>query len=119
MHSIFSEGLAPFQGDIATNDKGHLFGYMDKTGKTVIEPSFIFAWYFKDGLAPVCVTNQRCGIIDRTGKFVVPPVYNETRQFSEGLALVRNAEWFGGYVNKSGEVVIAPELGSPGRADFN
>lgn len=119
MHSIFSEGLAPFQGDIATDDNGHLFGYMDKTGKTVIEPRFLFAWYFKDGLAPVCVDNQKCGIIDRTGKFVVPPVYNETREFSEGLALVRNAEWLGGYVNKSGEVVIAPELGSPGRADFN
>lgn len=118
MHSIFSEGLAPFQGDIATNDKGHLFGYMDKTGKTVIEPSFIFAWYFKDGLAPVCVENQKCGIIDRTGKFVVPPVYNETRQFSDGLALVRNAEWIASYVDKSGKVVFETQFGSLGGSDF-
>jgi hypothetical protein len=118
MHSIFSEGLAPFQGDVA-GDKSQLFGYMDKTGKTIIEPRFIFAWYFKDGLAPVCVESQRCGIIDRTGEFVVRPVYNETRQLSEGLALVRNEEWLAGYVNKSGEVVLATQFWSPRDADFN
>lgn len=117
MHSIFSEGLAPFQGD-PSGEKGHLCGYMDKTGKTVIEPRFTFAWYFKDGLAPACVGARRCGIIDRTGEFVVRPVYTEARQFSDGLALVRNADWLGGYVNKSGEVVLAPESGALGRADF-
>ena len=118
MHSIFSEGLAPFQDDYF-GDKSYLYGYMDKTGKTVIEPRFTFAWYFKDGLAPACVKPYRCGIIDRTGKFVVRPVYSETRQFSDSLALVRNAEWIAGYVDKSGEVVIAPQFGPPGGGDFS
>jgi hypothetical protein len=116
MHSVFSEGLAPFQGEY---DKGGLYGYMDKTGKTVIEPRFDFAWYFKDGLAPACIKPLRCGIIDRTGEFVVQPVYNDARQFSDGLALVRDAEWLGSYVNKSGEVVIPAQFGSPGSGDFN
>ena len=118
MSSVFSEGLAPFPGGWVSG-KGSLYGYMDKSGKTVIEPRFTFAWLFKDGIAPACVDWGRCGFIDRTGRFVVRPVYKETRPFSDGLALVKNAEGLAGYVNKAGEVVIAPQFDGNFGGDFN
>lgn len=118
MSCIFSEGLAPFSGDWVSG-KGSIYGYMDKTGKTVIEPRFTFAWLFKDGVAPACADWGRCGFIDRTGKFIVRPVYAETRPFSDGLALVKTAEGLAGYVNKSGELVITPQFDGNFGGEFN
>lgn len=48
----FSEGLA------AVSD-GRLWGYIDKTGKCVIEPRFVYAGNFKNGRAEVIYLNDR------------------------------------------------------------
>ena len=66
----FSEGLAP----ILTKDKG--WGYIDKTGGFVIQPQYVHAERFKNGLAHVSTGNlkgsgmDRDAYIDKTGKEV-------------------------------------------------
>ncbi|ELS31409.1 MULTISPECIES: WG repeat-containing protein [Pseudanabaena] len=64
----FSEGLAAFHS--LDNDR---WGYIDVTGKVIIEPMFNEAEYFKNGYAKVKVRNwfvSKWRTIDKTGKFV-------------------------------------------------
>ncbi|HEV2801935.1 MAG TPA: WG repeat-containing protein [Pyrinomonadaceae bacterium] len=98
-------------------------GYIDRTGKIVIEPRFDFGdvefrgsftdkHFFSMELAAVAEcsgANRRCkfGFIDRSGKFVVPPVFDNVQPFSfEGLAAVKtDGRW--GFIDRAGQLVIA------------
>jgi len=114
VNAFFSDGLAAFSGG-----RG-LYGYMDKSGETVIKPRFDGASPFREGLAAVCLDTMKCGLIDSTGKYVVRPVYMGTRPPSDGRAMVVNREGFMGYVDVSGEMVIAPQFaGLCGNGDFS
>lgn len=79
--------------------QGGNWGYIDRTGKVVIQPRFLEgAWarlhFGAEGLACVAVKsddmNERLfGFIDRTGKFVIEPQFIEATHFSSGLAAVK------------------------------
>ncbi len=45
------------------------YGYIDKTGKYVINPQFDYAGSFSEGLAVVEI-GGKWGYIDKTGKFI-------------------------------------------------
>ena len=64
----FSEGLAFFR------DWQSMHGFIDKSGKVVIEPKFGYAGDFHYGLAEVAIGQMRYGwgYIDKTGKLVIP-----------------------------------------------
>src|SRR5690242_17555808 len=47
------------------------YGYMDRSGKLVIQPQFDKAEEFSEGLAPVQAGN-RWGYTDKSGKFAIP-----------------------------------------------
>ncbi|HYL98798.1 MAG TPA: WG repeat-containing protein, partial [Blastocatellia bacterium] len=116
----FSEGLA------AVESNGFV-GFIDRTGAMVIEPQFLSAGDFSDGLAPVrfarSLGTTGWGYIDRSGKTVIPPQFAEAEPFSDGLALIGVAgkpeviDKSGsvamsitlGYIDKSGKIVIAPK----------
>ena len=84
------------------------YGYIDKTGKMVIEPEFEEARHFSEGLARVKV-NGKWGYINESGKIVIKPQFENAREFSEGLARIRlNKKW--GYIDKSGKLVIEPQF---------
>ncbi|HEX6183070.1 MAG TPA: WG repeat-containing protein [Pyrinomonadaceae bacterium] len=108
--SGFSEGLALFS--VWQLGRGSVYGYMDTAGRVVVEPQFITAGYFREGLADVCKDYGRCGYIDRSGKFVVPPKYKETHPFSEGLGALITQDELLGFVDKAGEFVIPPRFGA-------
>jgi len=118
----FSEGLAM----VSINNK---IGYIDKTGKVVIEPQFDGGFAFNDGLASVCIketngitdgttdettngSEYKYGYIDKTGKMVIKPQFQWSIKFSEGLAGVRRlnpddgtyGKW--GFIDKTGKLVI-------------
>jgi hypothetical protein len=108
----FSEGLAAFQEN---NDQ---WGYMDITGKTVIQPQFSQAGYFKDGLAKI-KTRDLWGYIDRTGKLVITPQFNEgdyMAEYQNGLIRTRKGRlgkdgifvWSIGYLDRYGKYVWTP-----------
>ncbi|MHC4592358.1 MAG: WG repeat-containing protein, partial [Planctomycetota bacterium] len=54
---------------------GPRYGYIDKTGQVVIEPRFMSAGDFSEGLANVKIRG-RYGYIDKTGEVVIKPDYH-------------------------------------------
>jgi hypothetical protein len=83
----------------------HKWGYIDKSGNTVIDFQYDDAFGFVNGIALVEI-NGRMGAINRDGKIVVKPEYLSLGEFKGELAHVKIGvdEW--GYVNRSGELVI-------------
>jgi WG containing repeat len=81
------------------------WGFIDKTGKVVIEPQFYWVEEFSEDLASFEIEDGKHGYIDETGKVVVEPVFDRAEDFSEGLAPVaKDFKW--GYIDKSGKIVI-------------
>jgi hypothetical protein len=92
------------------------WGYIDKTGKIVIEPQFDYAYKFFEGLARVKVGDEKTGkygYLDTIGRFVVNPQFDDAGEFSEGLSWVRigNIETGKyGFINNNGKFVISPQF---------
>jgi hypothetical protein len=81
-------------------------GFIDKTGKVVIEPRFAQVSSFSEGLAPVRV-GTLCGYIDREGREQIPPRFEDARRFREGRAAVRvGGKW--GFIDREGKWVVEP-----------
>jgi WG repeat protein len=84
----FVEGFAPIA------DPHGLWGYMDRTGKTVIEPQFNYVSRFSEGLAAVEVKDQ-WEYIDKTGAVAIrlpnsrSQIVGSVEPFQSGLALIR------------------------------
>ncbi|MBU1626319.1 WG repeat-containing protein, partial [bacterium] len=97
-------------------------GYIDKTGKIIIEPQFqsadrqdLYVGQFSEGLAFVRLDNK-FGYIDMTGNIVVETKFDGAYQFSEGLARIK-IEGKYGFIDKQGNIVIKPEFKKAG--DFS
>ncbi|MBN2223072.1 MAG: WG repeat-containing protein [Deltaproteobacteria bacterium] len=90
-------------------DAGYRYGYIDETGKSVIEPHFYNAGHFSEGLAPVC-TGEKWGYIDRTGAVVITPSFYWADEFSDGMAVVTTEEGGSGwsYIDRTGTLIIDP-----------
>lgn len=114
---------------IIVNDKR---GFIDRTGKILIEPRFQGANNFSEGLAVVALSNggYKEGYIDHNGKLVIAAQFDSARDFHEGLAAVGfdtektrkacddcdpNQHW--GYVDRTGIIVIKPQYHHAG--DFS
>jgi len=95
--------------------KGEKSGYIDQTGKIVIDPTLDFygnsGGEFINGL--LLIDDGK--FIDTTGKIVINKDYYRTWEFSDGLAVTMredNGKW--GYIDKTGEFIISPKFeGSP------
>lgn len=86
---------------------GEKWGYIDKTGKYVINPQFQEANLFINGLAVVKSMNDDYGFINEKGKFVINPQFDMAEQFVDGLALVKKDGKYG-FIDKKGNYVIGP-----------
>jgi hypothetical protein len=89
------------------NDK---LGYVDRSGKIIIEPKFEEAENFSEGLALVKI-GEKFGYIDRTGKIVISPEFDRADNFSEGLAPVEIGGKFG-CIDKARKLVIPARFDS-------
>jgi hypothetical protein len=108
----FSEGLAVVRDIFPPYNSSE--GYIDKSGKVVIKPQFVWAYDFSEGLAAAGIYEngvQKYGYIDKTGTWVIQPQFIEADAFSEGLAAVctggttrNDLRW--GFIDKTGKVVI-------------
>jgi hypothetical protein len=88
------------------------YGFIDQTGRMVIEPKFQFAYAFSEGLAAVRFSN-RWHFIDDEGDIEIDGMgsFQELRSFKNGLAPIRiQGRW--GFINTRGEVVINPRFRS-------
>jgi WG containing repeat len=97
----FNEGLARFEREGKT-------GFIDRTGKIVIEPEFEEANDFSEGLAAV-KRGSECGWIGKSGKLVrqLPPG-QEGWEFHGDLGAIKENGKIG-YIDRNGRVVIKPE----------
>jgi len=95
--SSFSEGVAAFQPGVAAPGNAK-WGYLDKTGKWALKPSFEIATDFSEGLAAVEVSTgkepgqkqptYKWGYIDHSGNVVIPPQFYSAMPFRHGIAVV-------------------------------
>jgi WG containing repeat len=110
----FSDGLAvvKFAGR---------YGYLDKSGRVVIQPKFKEAYAFEEGVAMVGFGEPSApfpkndvrrlyphvGFISKDGQFIIGPKFEDAFGFSEGLAAVEQCgKW--GFVDHSGRMIILP-----------
>jgi hypothetical protein len=84
---LASSAFGQDNGGLYPIPKGDLWGYIDKTGATVIAPRFHVAGRFSEGLAPVRLKGTY-GYINRAGKFVIAPKYDLALSFEYGQAQV-------------------------------
>jgi hypothetical protein len=88
---------------------GGKVGYIDRTGKVIIEPRFEHAYEFKDGLAPVKIDDE-WGFINPRGEFVIEPQFDWLYWdgFNEGICPAGvNGRKVG--IDKTGKFVIEPK----------
>jgi hypothetical protein len=99
---VFSEGLGAVAmkwGEGSLGSQGTKYGYIDKTGATVIQPAFEIsgnnlAGNFHSGRAIVSKTeldvmgnyHASNGIIDNKGNWILKPKYNHIAAYCDGLA---------------------------------
>ena len=95
----FSEGL----GTVKVPGKEACVGYMEPSGKFVIQPIFKDAADFSEGLARITGTKfmSTWKFIDRTGRIVLDAGYTDARSFSDGLAMTMT-DW-GALTSKHGK----------------
>jgi hypothetical protein len=99
---------------------GGKVGYIDRTGRMVIAPTFAAGLWFQESLAAVNVGGEgrnpyvrggKWGYIDRTGKMVIEPAYDNAWGFRNGVACVCMLEGGKrkyGYIDRSGRWILRP-----------
>lgn len=95
------DAAGDFADGLAAVSLGGKWGYVGKSGSSVIPFKFEQAGVFVDGLAKVKLYDK-WGFIDKNGSTVIPFKYAMASDFSDGLAKVN----FGGetgYIDKTGE----------------
>jgi hypothetical protein len=96
LYTLRRQQLAPFSEGLAPVLSFNKLGFIDKTGKVVIEPEFRETLGFSEGLAAVKIIGSDgayvWGYIDRAGKLVIEPRFREAQSFAGGLAQVSTFE---------------------------
>jgi len=106
--SNFSEGLAAYS---ITTEKGNLFGFVDKKGKTVINPQFLSVSKFSDGFCLVMNKEGKLGYIDKNGNLMINYQFEGAGDFINGKAIVL-LDNKSGTINKKGKYIINPQFSS-------
>lgn len=90
-------------------------GYIDRSGKIMIQPQFVRGWNFFEGLAVVTMTvpdkaYPLAGVIDTSGSWVIQPQFEKIGAFHEGYASAELNDQYGTWVllSKSGSIVKVP-----------
>ena len=100
--AFFQNGLMRVQ---TPSGQERRYGYIDKTGRTIIEAQFSDAGHFSEGLAWVSVLRERkwlYGFIDKRGRFAIEPQFiYQPGDFKGGFAKVVG-EKYSGFIDKTG-----------------
>jgi WG containing repeat len=87
---------------------GSLYGFIDRSGKTVVPPRFNLTFGFSEGLAAVRI-GRRWGFIDTKGKMVIPlQDFFDVKPFKNGLSRVVVEKHGIGYIDRTGKFVWGP-----------
>jgi len=111
----FSEGLAAVE--VEKGKEPPLTGFIDKSGRFVIEPKYPFVKSFSDGLAQFLLENGKWAFMDHSGNIVLSTDYFVPYGFKRGLAFIDKVGAGGftdfqnqkyGYIDKTGKVIWEP-----------
>lgn len=94
------EGLAPFDSETKME------GFIDPSGKIVIQPIYASVGYFNGGLAWAKTPAGKVGFINKAGEWVIEPQFDAVKDFPEDGNLARvkaNEQWT--YVNRNGDII--------------
>ena len=94
----------PYQGDwkdLLRGEKESKSGFVDRSGRWAIEPTFKYAARFSEGLASA-TGRGGYGYIDKTGAWAIKPQFTHAWDFSEGLAAVEVDLKKWGFIDKGG-----------------
>lgn len=107
-----------FYNDLAVVEtEKDIFGYIDRTGKIVIQAKFDRAYNFTpDGLALVAQYDsnkeKKYGYINKKGELVIPYTFDVALPFSNGfapVAVIYNGELRMTFINTSGKMISQPK----------
>lgn len=81
----------PGTTQLGVKREGEKVGFVDGTGKFIIQPVYDHALPFSDGLAAVEVQG-RWGFVDTSGHEVIPPTFKAAYYFQQGVASAESDE---------------------------
>ncbi len=98
----FVNGLLRIQ-----NKADNKLGFIDKTGRIIIEPTYLGVENFWDSGLALAYTKPMIpdGYIDKTGTLVIKNEYDHLYDFTEGMAMVMLDGKYG-FINTKGELAI-------------
>lgn len=103
---LFSEDLAAFSVADSTTVK---WGFVDKSGKQVINPQFTEVRHFSDGKCAVKNKEGKWGYIDKSGKIAINHQFDNASDFIEGKATVGLDDKIG-VIDENGKYTINPQF---------
>ncbi|HEY6252687.1 MAG TPA: WG repeat-containing protein [Candidatus Angelobacter sp.] len=134
---LASSACAGSQKDFLVVVKDGKYGYIDDQGNVVIQPQFIWADDFWNGLGQVFVCGRyvsidasgtfyplqlpteshlvvrqkgdKFGFVDGSEKFIIEPAFDDALPFSEGFAAVKRGDKWG-FIDTHGRIVIEPQF---------
>lgn len=104
---LFSEDLAAFS---MLDDEGvEKWGFVDKSGKTIINPQFSNTLNFSDGLCAVSNSDGDWGYINKEGKISVNYQFQNAANFTNDKAIVTNDSKYG-VISRDGKYLVNPQF---------
>jgi hypothetical protein len=110
----FRFSLLPAPAGTGSDPSDYRWGYVDTSGKWVVQPQFDKAEFFSEGLAPVDL-DGKWGYIDGAGSLVIQPQFTEAHYFWGGLARVATGHQLDdnkamasgyGFIDRTGRMVL-------------
>lgn len=87
-----------------------LMGYVNKSGKSIIEPKYLRAYDFNSGKAVVMKEQNIYLIIDNKGNEIKELEYSQVSPSEEGIYLVKNMKNLYGYIDSEGNPLVEPKF---------
>jgi hypothetical protein len=101
---IFKGGKAAFS---EMDSSGLKWGFVDESGKVVINPQFAEVGFFKEGLCAVQNKEGKWGFIDESGAIIINYQFDGASEFNNAMAVVEQDDKCG-VVDKQGKYKINP-----------
>jgi len=83
-------------------------GYMNISGELIVEPTYLYAYYFYEGLGTAKRHDGTYDILNARGEVEFNLAVDDIERFREGFAAIEvDGQW--GFINTEGSIVIEPQ----------